>query len=121
MKRNNKTPALRLAAAIVLCGAALAGSAPEARAQSATSTAPQTQKVIRTRFVVQVMTYQSIIVHSPDDFRTMHTFAFSPGIRDQMQKLFTAGGYQYGDTVSVWYRPGTEVALKIKGKPSKSK
>jgi len=121
MKRNNKTLAFRLAAAIVVCGAALMGVPPAARAQSATSAAPQTRQIIRTRFVVQQMTYQSIVVHSPNDFRVTHTFVFSPGIRDQMQKLFNSGGYQYGDTVSVWYRPGTEIALKIKGKASKPK
>jgi hypothetical protein len=36
-----------------------------------------------------------------------------------MQNIFNAGGYQYGDKVEVWYRRGENVALKIKGKPSK--
>jgi len=38
-----------------------------------------------------------------------------------MQRIFNAGGYQYGDKVTVWYRSGTDVALKIKGKPSNRK
>ncbi len=36
-----------------------------------------------------------------------------------MQKVFNAGGYKYGDEVVIWYQQGTDVALKIKGKPSK--
>jgi hypothetical protein len=36
-----------------------------------------------------------------------------------MQKLLDQGGYQFGDKVVIQYLPGTEVALKIKGKPSK--
>lgn len=67
------------------------------------------------------MSYQMIQVRGISDMREAHTFTFAPEIRDQMQKLFTAGGYQYGDKVVVWYRQGTTVALKIKGKPSKPK
>jgi hypothetical protein len=36
-----------------------------------------------------------------------------------MQKVQSAGGYKYGDKVTVWYRAGADVALKVKGKPSK--
>jgi hypothetical protein len=50
--------------------------------------------------------------------RELHTFTYSPEIRDQMQSIFNAGGYQYGDKVVVWYRQAGNVALKIKGKPS---
>jgi hypothetical protein len=35
--------------------------------------------------------------------------------------VLNAGGYQYGDKVVVWYQQGSNVALKIKGKPSKTK
>ncbi len=36
-----------------------------------------------------------------------------------MQKIFDAGGYQYGDKVAILYKPGSTVALRIAGKPSK--
>ena len=36
-----------------------------------------------------------------------------------MLKLLDQGGYQYGDTVEIQYQLGTDVALKIIGKPSK--
>lgn len=114
-----KTHALVLAAAFVLCGALLASSAPESRAQSVPATAPQAQKIIKARFEVLHMLYQSIQVRSLVDMRELHTFTYSPKVRDQMQNVFNAGGYQYGDKVVVWYRRGEDVALKIKGKPSK--
>jgi hypothetical protein len=118
---RNKTHALLLAAALVLGGALLAGFAPEASARSAPTPAPQSQKIIKTHFVVLHTLYQSLQVRSVVDMRELHTFTYSPQIRDQMQKVFNAGGYQYGDKVTVWYRSGTDVALKIKGKPSKRK
>lgn len=48
-----------------------------------------------------------------------HTFSYSDAIRGKMQKLFNQGGYQYRDQVEIWYEPGADVALKIKGKRSR--
>jgi hypothetical protein len=120
MKRN-KTHALSLAAALILCAAALASSAPVASAQPFPPPVPQTQPIIKTQFEVLHMLYQSLQVRSLVDMRELHTFTYSPAIRDKMQNVFNAGGYQYGDKVVVWYQRGTNVALKIKGKPSKVK
>jgi hypothetical protein len=114
---RNKTHVLSLAVALAFCAAALASSAPAASAQSA----PQSQQIVKTQFVVLHMLYQSIQVRSLVDMRELHTFTYSPGIRDKMQNVFNAGGFQYGDKVVVWYQRGTSVALKIKGKPSKAK
>jgi hypothetical protein len=115
----NKTHAHLLAAALVFGGAILASFAPGAGAQSPPASAPQAQKIIKARFEVLRMLYQSIQVRSLVDMRELHTFTYSPEIRDQMQKVFNAGGYQSGDKLVVWYRQGVDVALKIKGKPSK--
>jgi len=52
------------------------------------------------------------------DWRSIR-FIYSDQIRDAMQKLLDQGGYQYGDQVVIQYQPGTEIALKINGKPSK--
>ncbi len=118
---RNKIHALLLAAALVLCGVALAASAPAAGAQGAASTAPQTRQIVKTQFAVQQMLYQSIEVRGLDNMREVHTFTYAPAIRDKMQKLLKAGGYKYGDKIVVWYQQGADVALKIKGKPSKKK
>ena len=117
---RNKIHALLLGAAQVICVVALASFAPSARAQSAPAAAPSTQKIIKTHFVVVHMLYQSLQVRSVADARDLHTFTYSPKIRDKMQSVFNAGGYQYGDKVVVWYKRGDDVAFKIKGKPSKS-
>jgi hypothetical protein len=118
---RNKTHAFVLAMALVLCVGVLASSVPEASAQSTPSPAPETQKTIKGRFEVLHMLYQSLQVRSVTDMRELHTFTYAPEIRDEMQNIFNAGGYQYGDKVVVWYKPGGEVAVKIKGKPSKPK
>jgi hypothetical protein len=115
MKRN-KACTLALAATFVVCGIVAASCVPQAGAQTAASIAP----TIKTRFEVLHMLYQSIQVRSLVDMREIHTFSYSPAIRDQMQNIFNAGGYQYGDKVEIWYKRGDSVALKIKGKPSKS-
>ena len=118
---RNKTHAPLLAAAFLVCGVGLASSAPAAGAQNASPLAPQTQKIIKTHFVVMQMMYQSLQVRSLVDPRELHTITYSPGIHDKMQNILNAGGYQYGDNVVVWYKPGENVAFKIKGKPSNPK
>ncbi len=110
---RNKTHALFLAAVLALGGAFLAVPAPAAGAP-----APQSDKIIKTHFLVTQSMYQSLQVRSTVDARELHTFTYSPQIRDQMQRIFNAGGYKFGDKVTVWYRSGTDIALKIKGKPS---
>ena len=63
----------------------------------------------------------SLQVRDIADVPALHTFTYSPGIRDKMAQIFNAGGYQYGDKVVIRYQRGTYVALNIKGKPSKTK
>jgi hypothetical protein len=110
---RNKIHALVLAAAVMLSGALLAVSA-----QSAPLPVPQSQKIIKERFEVVQMSFQLLQVRSLD-MREHFTFSYSPGIRDKMQNIFNAGGYQYGDKVVVWFKRGEDVAIRIKGKPSK--
>jgi len=116
---RDKKAAFFLAAALALCAAGRASLTPEAAAQTSFQSDPQSQKTIKTRFEVLRMMYQSIQVRSLADMREIHTFTFAPEIRGQMEKILNQGGYQYGDKVVVWYQPGANVALKIKGKPSR--
>ena len=120
MTRNKKF-ALCAAAALAFCGAGVLYFTPAAGAQTSPAPAQQSQKVIKARFEVLHMMYQAIQVRSLVDMREIHTLTYSPEIRDRMQKMFDAGGYQYGDKVEVWYRPDANIAVKIKGKASKSK
>jgi len=121
MTRNRRF-SLLLVAAAALCAAAVS-----ARAQ--VTTAPviklkpvhtQQAKPAKTRFEVLHMMTTGIQVRSLVNGMEIHTFTYSDQIRDAMQKLLDQGGYQYGDQVEIQYQPGTEIALKIKGKPSKS-
>lgn len=114
-----------LATVLVAAGATLAG-APRARAQVTTSPTVKakplhTQQPKRLKFHGEVlnMTSVAITVRNVDNLRQLLTFQYSPEIRDKMQKLLTSGGYQYDDKVTVEYMPGSDVALEIKGKPSK--
>jgi hypothetical protein len=65
----------------------------------------------------------SIMVRDPNDTRFIHTFTYSPKVKEQMDKIIAKGGYQYGDKVVIHYQPGQgqvqDVAIAIKGKPSK--
>ena len=119
MTRNKShafVPALALAACVVF----LAGFSSKARAQGTPSPSSQTQKILKTHFVVVHMFPQSLQVSSPTNPRELHTFSYSPNLRDKLQQMFNAGaGYQYGDKVTVWYRQNPDVALKVTGKPSK--
>jgi hypothetical protein len=119
---RNKRFSLLLVAAGALCVAGVS-----ARAQ--VTTAPviklkpvhtQQAKPAKTRFEVLHMMTTGIQVRSLVNGMEIHTFTYSDQIRDAMQKLLDQGGYQYGDQVEIQYQPGTEIALKIKGKPSKS-
>jgi hypothetical protein len=76
------------------------------------------KKTVVAHFEVLHMFINSIQVRNPDNMREIHTFVYSDNIRDEMQQRFSSTPYQYGDRVKIWYEPGAEIALKIKGKPS---
>ena len=120
MTRNKRFALLFLAA-----GAVCAVAAP-ARAQVTTAPAivlkpvhTKEVKPAKTRYQVLIMMSTAIQVRSLVNEREIHTFVYSDQIRDKMQKLLDQGGYQYGDNVVIQYQPGSDVALSIKGKPSK--
>ncbi len=110
---------------LIAAGAVCATAAP-ARTQVTTAPAivrkpvhTKEVKPAKTRYQVLRMMSTAIQVQSLVNEREIHTFTYSDQIRDQMQKLLDRGGYQYGDKVVIQYKLGTDVALNIKGKPSK--
>jgi hypothetical protein len=113
---RNKALAPFLAAAFALCGLAMAAFAPAAYADSSPS-----QKIIKTQYVVVRMSAQLIQVHSLTNERELHSFTYSPDVRAKLQNIINAGGYHYGDKVTIWYKSGDDVAVKIKGRLSKPK
>ncbi len=76
-------------------------------------------KIVKFRGEVLHMNPVSITVRSRENERVIRTFTFSPKVREQMQRILDNGGYQYGDKVVIESEAGSDVALRIKGKPSK--
>ena len=104
-------------------GAALALAAAPVCAQVETSKpvklkAPK-KKIEKFKGTVLSMTNVQIIVRSAENDRVIRTFTYTPEVRDKMQQIIDKGGYQHGDKVEIQHEPGSDVALKIKGKPSK--
>ncbi len=109
--------------AALLAAAAMAATAPGVPAQVGTSkpvTVKQPKKKLE-RFKGEVLTATSvqIIVRSRTDERVIRTFSYTPEVREKMLKIIDRGGYQHGDKVEIYYQPGSDVAVKIAGKPSK--
>jgi hypothetical protein len=117
---RNKQLALLLVPAFVFFspGILVRAQAPTAPIVIKSKPAPA-EKPIKARFEVLHMMASAVQVRSLADEREIHTFTYSDKIRDRMQALFNNGGFQYGDKVEIYYMRGSEVALNIKGKPSK--
>ena len=83
---------------------------------------PKESKPKNVKFAGEVLssTVQSITVRGGENERQVRTFTYGPEIRDKMQELFGRGGYQYGDKITIESQPNSDVALSIKGRPSKS-
>ena len=61
----------------------------------------------------------SIMVQDEANSLMVHTFNYAPALRDKMQRISDAGGYQYGDKVFILYHAGDTTALDVRGRPSK--
>lgn len=119
---------IRMRTALTLfAAAALALLAPPAFAQEQADTSkpivvkttkPKTKREIFKGDVLNA-TAAAITVRNRENERQVRTFTYSPEVRDRMQKIIEKGGYQYGDKVVIETDPGSNVALAIKGKPSK--
>lgn len=61
-----------------------------------------------------------IIVQSTSNEKMIWSFQYSAQLREKVAEMLSARPYQYGDRIQVYCTPGTMVAVKFKGKPSKS-
>ena len=62
---------------------------------------------------------KAIQVRGQQNKALIHIFSYSPSTSAKIAKVLAKGGYHYGDKVVIDYMPGSDVALRIKGKPSK--
>jgi hypothetical protein len=122
MKRHSKIVPFALAALGLLCGAA---GAPRPVWAGQQQVLPPivvvTKKPKVEKFKGEVLSANSlqIVVRSRENTAIVRTFSYTPAVRQQMQKVIDRGGYQYGDPVEIQHEAGKDVAVKIKGKPSK--
>jgi hypothetical protein len=77
------------------------------------------KRIAKFKCEVLSMTNVQIIVRSRDNERVVRTFTYTPEMREKMQQIIDQGGYQHGDRVEIQHEPGSDIALKITGKPSK--
>lgn len=62
----------------------------------------------------------SIVVRERNNPLAIHTFSYSPAVKSKMELRDDQGvNFHSGDAVKIRYQPGSTVALKIHGKPSK--
>lgn len=109
------------AALLMVLGAALAAGAV-AQVQTGkpiTIKQPKVKKIEKFKGEVLAATNIQIIVRSQTDANIVKTFSFTPELREKMIKIIDEGGYQAGDKVEIQHAPNSNVAVKIKGKPSK--
>lgn len=115
-----------LLSAMLLCAALLGAMSSPLRAQEtvpiaiAKSVLSKSGKPPKANFEVLSMLPTGIQVRSLANGYEIHTFSYSDAIRTRMLNMLQKNaGYQYGDKVEIVYEPNSQVALKIKGKPSK--
>lgn len=108
----------------VVCGLALTGAifAPRAVAQAGpvVMTKAVTPKPIWVKVKVVHFDRNSMTVKVVGDEMRVLSFTYADSAQPQVQKALDSGGYQNDDQLKVKYVPGTSIALKIRGKASKS-
>jgi hypothetical protein len=63
-------------------------------------------------------TPKSIQVRSQQNKTVIRMFSYGPNAAAEIARVNAKGGYRFGDKVVIDYTPGSDVALRIKGKPS---
>lgn len=112
--------------ALTVCAAAwLLSAAPAVHGQNPQSAIPPIVvkqpklKTLKYKGMVIIATRVQITVRDPQNERMVRTFRLSDEMQEKMQQIIDKGGYQHGDKVEIHHLEGSDIALKIKGKPSK--
>jgi hypothetical protein len=63
-------------------------------------------------------TPKSIQVRSQQNKNVIRMFSYGPNAAAEIARVNAKGGYRFGDKVVIDYTPGSDIALRIKGKPS---
>ena len=97
---------------------------PTPTATATVSTPSVTVRVPRVKldkYRGRVLTFNiaTMIVQSTDNPRMIWSFQYSTELRAKVADMLSTASFQPGDKVVVYCNPGTTVAVKFKGKPSK--
>jgi hypothetical protein len=76
-------------------------------------------KKMKYKGTVVSATMIAITVRQEKDMRMIQTFRLAPEASEKMVKILERGGYQVGDKVTIIHQQGSEIALEVKGKPSR--
>ncbi len=119
---KSKSANLILIPVLAICAMAVSSHAQDAPTPIVVTKPARIKKAKppKANFEVLTMMSTAIQVRSVTNGYEIHTFSYAEPIRAQMQSMVQQNaGYQHGDKVQIVYEPNTQVALKIKGKPSK--
>jgi hypothetical protein len=104
---------------VLLCAAAaVQGQNPQSVSPTIIVKQPKPKK-LKYKGTVILANRVQITVRSLENERMIRTFRLSDEMQEKMQQIIEKGGYQNGDKVEIHHVEGTDVAVKIKGKPSK--
>ena len=59
----------------------------------------------------------AVTVRDLNNTYTLRTFSYAPAVHAKMLQIAARGGYHYGDKIEIEYATGSDIALRIKGKP----
>lgn len=77
-------------------------------------------KVEKFRGEVLAATSVQMIVRSAKNEKVIRTFTYAPKVKEKIDKLVDENRlYQPGDKVEIHHEASSDVAIKVKGKPSK--
>lgn len=121
MKTPNRRPgAWRIAWIGLLGGLLLAAPLLEwAQQPRPIKLKPPKTKLQVFRGTVLSMTRAAITVQGKDNPYAVRTFRYDSKLLPKIERILDRGGYQHGDKVTIEFLPGTDTAIKIRGKPSK--
>jgi hypothetical protein len=116
--KNYRTFAILFAAAVALAFAPHATLGQDINTTQPIVVKQRPTKAVWLKGIVVHADAVSLIVREQGNEMAIHTFTYSDAAHDKMQNIIANGGYQTGDAIKVLWLPGTETAIKFKGRPS---
>jgi len=106
--------------AIPICAGAQVQSVDTSQPIVVKSSKPPTPKHLKFLGEFVSATPGAVTVRDPNNTYSIRTFSYAPEVHTKMLQIAAHGGYHYGDKIEIEYAVGSEVALRIKGKPSQA-